>query len=466
MQGILPLCYSGSLFAHIQIFLSLKRGSRQSLESDLGKTCHKKGALRGVSNFVRPKIYPADKHGISPEMIDSDALRIITTLHQAGFIAYLVGGGVRDLLARIKPKDFDISTSAKPEEIKKIFGRNCLLIGRRFRLAHLRFGEKVFEVSTFRSGDSEDSDLIVRDNRWGTPEEDVLRRDFTMNGLFYDPDKGQIIDYVGGCHDTESGLLRVIGDPDLRFKQDPVRMIRLLKFWARFNFRVDEPALKSLKEHKEEILKSSPARVLEEMFKMLESGASEPFFHLLTQFGIMELLFPPIAFFLEGDHREDALALLRMADKLVKELHRTPKRSVLMACLVYPILHKEIEVRYLKNGHKPHLGEIIVLASDIIHGVLETSFCSIPRKIRVDLQELLVLQYRMTPVNDVPPRLNRLSRHICFQEAAELLELRAGVQPHLRPIFESLDIDLDTQTKPPPVKKRRSRPRRVQEGSR
>ena len=136
---------------------------------------------------MEPKIFLAKDHQIDQNLIDPDALFVLNKLIDAGFTAYLVGGSVRDLIQKTKPKDFDISTSALPEQIKHIFRKNCILIGRRFRLAHIRFGSKIFEVSTFRAGDSTDSDLIIRDNQWGTPEQDVLRRDFTINGLFYDP---------------------------------------------------------------------------------------------------------------------------------------------------------------------------------------------------------------------------------------------------------------------------------------
>ncbi|HEV8052617.1 MAG TPA: polynucleotide adenylyltransferase PcnB, partial [Parachlamydiaceae bacterium] len=188
--------------------------------------------------LVQPKIYHATDHDISLALIDPDAIQILKRLKEAGFLAYLVGGSVRDLLVKKQPKDYDISTSARPEQIKQVFQRNCLLIGRRFRLAHIRFGHRIFEVSTFRSGEN-DSDLIVHDNCWGSPEEDVMRRDFTMNGLFYDPCNHTVIDYVGGWQDIHNNLLKTIGDPVVRFKQDPVRMIRLLKFQSRFDFKID-----------------------------------------------------------------------------------------------------------------------------------------------------------------------------------------------------------------------------------
>ena len=161
---------------------------------------------------MNPKFYPFDTHKLPLEKIDPDALYVMEKLRLNGYIAYLVGGGVRDLLLGHKPKDFDISTSAEPEQIRHLF-RNCILIGRRFRLAHIRFGKKIIEVSTFRSGDNETDALILRDNKWGSPEEDVLRRDFTINGLFYDSATQEVIDYVDGYADVQKQLLRTVGQP-------------------------------------------------------------------------------------------------------------------------------------------------------------------------------------------------------------------------------------------------------------
>ena len=184
---------------------------------------------------MKPRIYSKEEHNIDVNQIDPEVLYILEKLRKADYVAYLVGGGVRDLLLNQKPKDFDVSTSAKPEEIRALFS-SAVLIGKRFRLAHIRFGRKVIEVSTFRAGDIENEQLITEDNIWGDAKQDVLRRDFTINGLFYDSEKEQLIDYVGGYLDIQKRYLRVIGNPCLRFKQDPVRMIRCLKFQARYHF--------------------------------------------------------------------------------------------------------------------------------------------------------------------------------------------------------------------------------------
>jgi len=347
---------------------------------------------------VEPKIYHASDHDIDQALIDTDAIQIIQRLKNAGFLAYLVGGSVRDLLVKKKPKDFDISTSALPEEIKQIFQRSCILIGRRFRLAHIYFGHKVFEVSTFRTGEN-DSDIIVHDNMWGTPEEDVLRRDFTINGLFYDPPSHTVIDYVGGWNDIHKNTLRTIGDPVTRFKQDPVRMIRLLKFQARFNFNVDEKSQKALERCHEEILKSSPARLLEEMLRMLESGTSEPFFRLMVDYKLLEHLFPCLNFFLQGKFAEDVYTYLKSADKLNAFTPTKPlDRSLLTACLIYPMLEKEINDQYLKYGKVPSFAEILLLTGSLIKGVLTSSFSQFPKRITMTISFILTAQYRLTPI--------------------------------------------------------------------
>jgi poly(A) polymerase len=380
---------------------------------------------------VNPKIYPAAKHKIKQENIDQDALSVLKRLREAGHTAYLVGGSVRDLIVQISPKDFDISTSAKPEEIKRLF-RNSLLIGRRFRLAHIRFGKKVFEVSTFRSGDTGSSELILRDNEWGTPEQDVLRRDFTINGLFYDPVKDEVIDYVGGCEDIKKKLLRTIGNPADRFVQDPVRMMRLLKFQARFGFEVDFKASRALHSCQEEILKSSPARILEETFKMLESGSSEPFFRLMVESGLMGHLYPALEHFLKGKYGKDVYSHLQVADQLYHaNMGKAPDRAVLTSCLIYPILLKEIDCQFLDRGVTPTLGEIFVLSHTLIRGFVTTSFPHFPRRLRTSMNFILDTQFRLTPITHKKMGRERNLSHEDFPSALKFLKLRSMLNDEL-----------------------------------
>lgn len=386
---------------------------------------------------MQPNIYSVDDHQIPENGVDKDALTVIARLKQAGFDAYLVGGGVRDLLLKKVPKDFDISTSAKPEEIKKIFGRQCLLIGRRFRLAHIRFGHKILEVSTFRSGESKD-DLIVKDNEWGTEQEDVLRRDFTINGLFYEPNSHTIIDYVGGWDDIKKHLLRVIGDPEVRFKQDPVRMLRLFKFQARFGFHVEENAKKALLNLKNEIIKSSPPRVLEEIFKMLESNAAEPFFKLLVENKFLHLLFPELALHFESKEGNTLFDYLKIVDYVNASSKKFPiERPVLMAAIFYPLLENEIKTKMKNEGKAPHLGEILVTSGELIHNNLTASFSHFPKRISSMMGYILSTQFKLTPLNNKRAHPIRMFKIREFPMALRLLKIRAHLNKDLEPVYIS-----------------------------
>src|SRR5690348_14192247 len=221
--------------------------------------------------MVEPRIIPREAHTLSRRDVDSDALKVLYRLRQADHIAYLVGGSVRDLLLGRQPKDFDIGTSAHPYQVKKLF-RNCWIIGRRFRLAHVKFGNKVIEVATFRrqvqpgeevvepgnDGDvtSADAQLIHRDNTFGTPEEDAFRRDFTINALFYDIATFSVIDYVGGLDDLKAAIVRAIGDPEVRMREDPVRMMRAVALAARLDFSIDPPVLEAIRRHRRDLARS------------------------------------------------------------------------------------------------------------------------------------------------------------------------------------------------------------------
>jgi poly(A) polymerase len=383
-----------------------------------------------------PKIFIASDHDIDRGLIDSDALFILNKLRDAGFTAYLVGGSVRDLLIKKKPKDFDISTSAEPEQIKRLFGRSCMLIGRRFRLAHIRFGKKIFEVSTFRTGDNNESDLIVQDNEWGTPEEDVLRRDFTINGLFYDAAAHSVIDYAGGWDDIHKHCLRTIGSPEMRFKQDPVRMIRLLKFKARFDFNIDPETLAAMKSCCNEIVKSSPARVLEEILRMLESGAAAPFFRLMKEYGMLKLLFPVLSESLEGPKGAEIFSFLESADKI--NAHFGPaalERPILTACLIYPVLEEEIQKKYLSKDQVPHVGDIMILTGTLLNNLFTSSFSHFPRRISSTMSFILLTQYRLTPVSGKRNQRLKIFKHKEFLLALKFLKLRTLVDPSLTDIY-------------------------------
>jgi len=409
---------------------------------------------------VQPKSYLKEEHGIEINHVDSKALYVLEKLQASGYIAYLVGGGVRDLLLKKKPKDFDISTSAKPEEIRALFS-NSILIGKRFRLAHIRFGRKVIEVSTFRAGDIANEELITEDNIWGSPEEDVLRRDFTINGLFYNIKNQEVIDFVGGYPDIQKKLLRAIGEPFLRFKQDPVRMIRCLKFQARFGFEVDGDARLALIDCKAEITKSAPARVLEEVLRMLESGASKNFFKLMTDHGLMQHLLPAVAHFLETPDGNEVYAYLQEADGTIIEPHQPVlERPVLLACLIFPLLEKHLKVHFIDRGKIPHLGDIYHESNLLMDEVFKTFF-RIPRRLRIRTIGLLISQYRITPFHKKKSAQIRVPRIPEFNLAIQFFNLRSRLEPGMKDLLEKWTVAYNkvAEKEPPPrrVRKRRRR---------
>jgi tRNA nucleotidyltransferase/poly(A) polymerase len=242
---------------------------------------------------MQPRILARSQHTLSRKQIDPDPLRVLYRLRSSGFKGFLVGGGVRDLLLGRKPKDFDIGTDASPQQVKKLF-RNCFIIGRRFRLCHVRFGNKVVEVATFRrKAEPEEGDTIVkRDNTFGTPEQDAFRRDFTINALFYDIADFSIIDFTGGIEDLEAKRVRVIGDPDERFREDPVRMMRAVAIACRLGFRIDREAQEAIRARRGEIVKSSHVRILDEIYKILRQGSARATFEQLYATGLLAYIFP------------------------------------------------------------------------------------------------------------------------------------------------------------------------------
>jgi hypothetical protein len=249
--------------------------------------------MEATPDSVAPRILSRPEHIISRRNIDPDALKVLYRLKNSGFVAYLVGGGVRDLLLGRQPKDFDIGTSAHPQQVRRLF-RNCFIVGRRFRLAHVRFGRKVIEVSTFRRAtEPEGGDtLLRRDNTFGTPEEDAFRRDFTVNALFYDIANFSVIDWVGGLEDLEARVIRTIGDPAVRFREDPVRMLRAVAIAARLEFAIDPDTAEAVRYLRGEIVRSSSARILEEFYKILRQGRSRRTFEMLHEYGLLAYLLP------------------------------------------------------------------------------------------------------------------------------------------------------------------------------
>ena len=296
-----------------------------------------------------PATIPAEgrkaKAEIPEEWLDSDAVKVVRRLKKADYTAYLVGGCVRDLLLGMHPKDFDVATSAHPNQVKATF-RNSRLIGRRFRLAHVYHkGGKVVEVSTFRANPLDEltdlpQDLLIRhDNVFGTEQEDAKRRDFTINALFYDVDERRVVDHVGGKADLRARLVRTIGDPDVRMREDPVRILRAIRFAAKCGLSVEGRTYAAMKAHVAEIPRCSPPRVLEEVLKLMRSGASRRSFELLRDVHALRVLLPPVAEHLERAGPEAAERHLRALDALDAHVRvgEIPSDAVLLAALLAPL---------------------------------------------------------------------------------------------------------------------------------
>ena len=285
-----------------------------------------------------------ERHGktiIFPASLDPDAVSVVKRLVDSGFESYLVGGCVRDLLCGMIPKDFDVSTAARPRQIRSRF-RNCRVIGRRFKLAHVHFGDKIIEVATFRrtpdeQGEDEEAEdlLIVRDNEYGSAEEDALRRDFTINALLYDVNTDEVIDYIGGVQDLDDRVLRTIGDPHIRLAEDPVRMLRAVKFSARLGLTLDDDLEQAMRDSADLIAKSSPPRVLEEIYKLLSCGRAARSLPMLAEYGLLAHLLPEFApWWLE--HPERLVALGAALDVVDHGTRRLPNAFLLSALALEP----------------------------------------------------------------------------------------------------------------------------------
>ncbi len=373
--------------------------------------------------MTEPVIIPRAEHTISRRDIDADALKVLYRLQQANHTAYLVGGGVRDLLLGRPPKDFDIGTSAHPYEVKKLF-RNCWIIGRRFRLAHVKFGQKTIEVATFRrnvpdpppDAPTEDAEVVAsapaqlspegiirRDNTFGTPEEDAFRRDFTVNALFYDIATFSIIDYVGGLQDLEKRVIRSIGDPLVRFVEDPVRMLRAAVFAARLGFSMDPLVVEAIRELRPLIAKASPARLLEEYYKILRSGYAEASFRNLSELGLLELMTPELRE--PSDAVWNALAQLDAYRRRFESVPPTLNNTILSSALLVPA--------GLITRRQPGAAEVRVQLGQL----------PIARRDLDRLSQVLTIAPRLLEP-DLPPRLQRsLPMRPAFADTLNWLEV-------------------------------------------
>ncbi|MAR91484.1 MAG: poly(A) polymerase [Pseudomonadales bacterium] len=377
------------------------------------------------------RVIPRGQHQFPEEDIKGQVLSVLDGLTDAGYEAYLVGGSIRDGLIGLHPKDFDVATSATPEQIKAVFGRNCRLIGRRFRLAHVRFGRDIIEVATFRASHSKADDddqhhssqseegLLLRDNVFGTLAEDAVRRDFTANALYYRHTDGAVLDFVNGYEDIQQRTLRLIGDPEQRYREDPVRMLRAVRFAAKLDFHLAPDTAAPIGELSELLGLIPPARLFEEVLKLFMSGHAQAVWPLLLDYQLAHWLFP-----LSVPGRNDAtgmqtligLALRNTDERLAQGKPVTP--AFLYAVLLWGPL-QQFWQRAQDDGMSP-----VPALQKAIQQVIQqqAQHTSIPKRFGIPMREMWELQGRLSQRS--PKRCEALLQHPRFRAAYDLLLLR------------------------------------------
>jgi poly(A) polymerase len=380
------------------------------------------------------RVIPRDQHNVSRKNISNGALRVLYRLNEAGFRACLVGGAVRDLLLGGHPKDFDIATSATPEEVKKLF-RNCRLIGRRFRLAHVVFGSEIVEVATFRGSADDGSGArhvvdgrILRDNVYGSIEEDALRRDFTVNALYYDIADFSVLDYVGGYEDLLRRELRLIGDPVQRYREDPVRMLRAVRLAAKLDFAIVPEARAPLDELGELLLHAPPARLFDETLKLFFAGSGLKSFRAIEESGLLADVFPLTARALKFRGGSSFRAMLENGlagtdARIAEGKPVTP--AFLFATLLWGAVRAQVE-REIARGSDPASAWLRVS-----HHVIDeqAKHVAIPRRFGAVMEEIWILQPRFE--QRTKKRVHRLLAHPRFRAAYDFLLLRAAESPEI-----------------------------------
>jgi poly(A) polymerase len=388
----------------------------------------KKTSEMAVPHRSEPRTILRKDHSISRKDISENTLKVLYRLKKHGFQGYLVGGGVRDLLLNKHPKDFDVATDASPEEVKRIFS-NCRLIGKRFRLAHVHFGRDIIEVATFRSQakathvDAKHSKegMILRDNVYGTIDEDAWRRDFTINALYYNIADFSVLDFTGGMKDLKARKIRMIGDATTRFREDPVRMLRAIRFASKLDFHLSKDLIKPIQELKDLMNHVPPARLFEEMIKMFHYGSADKAFEALLQHELFEPLFPQTYDCLQ-DSSFPTKSLLKevfqSTDSRVQQGKTITPVFIVAALLWHPIL-KRAEVE-MNNGTKLYPARLKAVESCLSEQLRKISM---PKRISFGAREVWLLQLRM--FNRHGKRPERLIQEPRFRAAYDFLLLRA-----------------------------------------
>ncbi|MGQ4659090.1 polynucleotide adenylyltransferase PcnB [Lysobacter sp. F6437] len=374
------------------------------------------------------RVIPRDQHNVSRKDISPNALRVLYRLRDAGFSAYLVGGAVRDLLVGGNPKDFDVATDATPEQVRQQF-RNCRLIGRRFRLAHVVFGREIIEVATFRanvddgSGDREthEGGRLLRDNVYGTIEDDAVRRDFTANALYYAIEDFSVRDYTGGFEDVQNRLMRLIGDPETRYREDPVRMLRAVRLSAKLHFEIEAATAAPIPVLAPLLSEAAPARLFEECLKLFLSGHAVESFIRLERHGLLSALLPESAAAMKANRsgvlRAIVLEGLRGTDLRVAN-DEPVSPAFLFALLLWPAYCRAL---IALQAQGVHAAEAQRRAADRVT-VHQLSMVALPRRFSLPMQEIWLLQSRFALRQ--PKRVSRMLTHPRFRAAFDFLSLR------------------------------------------
>ncbi|MFA6036781.1 MAG: polynucleotide adenylyltransferase PcnB [Legionellales bacterium] len=376
-------------------------------------------------------IIPRAAHGLSRKHINPHAIKVLYRLNDAGFAAYLVGGGVRDLLLCKKPKDFDVATNATPEEVKKLF-RNCLLIGRRFRIAHVRFGQDIIEVTTFRSesagGDDERKHsklgMLLRDNVYGTIGEDAMRRDFTINALYYNIADFSVTDFTQGIQDLNDKVIRLIGKPTVRYQEDPVRLLRAIRFAAKLHFTLHEDTEKPIAKSANLLVHVAPARLFDEFLKLFFKGDARNTYFLLEKYGLLKYLLPIDQEKLSKDQQTFIEQALIKTDERV-EHDQSVNPAFLLAVFLWPKFNDALDA-YKAARLSPTLATQKALSKVLNSNELPMA---IPKRLTEIISDIWSLQWRLTYL--VRHQAVYMSVHKRMRAAYDFLVLRASSDPTL-----------------------------------
>ncbi len=406
-------------------------------------------------------------HPISRREIPENVLKVLYRLHRSGYRAYLCGGSVRDLLMNREPKDFDIATDAHPAEIRRLF-RNSRIIGRRFRLVHVIFQGMVVEVATFRrepergaAAEETDDILVTDDNTFGSPLQDARRRDFTMNGLFYNIADFAVIDYVGGLDDIEARRVRVIGDPDVRFREDPVRMMRAIEFASLLGFEIEPATYDAIVRHRAEILKASAPRVSEEILELLRRGWSQGAFRLMVSSRLLEPLLPEVYTAVANDRAPYFWKMLEVLDRTVQS-GRKVSDPVLLSVLLLPWIMEELEREEKRRESRMRIGEVLIFVRDLTTPICARMALAAGTRHQIE-QAIETLWRLLEPPADRRAQFRFIYRDP-FNDALALLELYAlssgkYVEQYKQWSAFSQKARKAQEDEVPPVKKRRRRRR-------